>query len=93
MLLLDPSGRPVAARFLVAAEWVGISTSIGARDATLRFVSGGIAHAVDPHDRRVLCGAGSEGLETFATDFDDDQWAFRCPECRRQASLAELDQL
>ncbi len=86
VFLIDPAGRTVDAQLLVAAEWVGVATHCGPQNHEVRFVPGGLAHALDPTDRRVLCGADLEGLAVFATDFDADAWAFRCPECSIRAS-------
>jgi hypothetical protein len=71
----------VNARFLVAAEWVGIATSAVPGSTTVRFVSGGVAHALDADSQRVVCGADPTELELFVVDFVEDPWAFRCREC------------
>ena len=92
VLLLDATGRPVNARLLVAAEWVGISSRVDSGDAIIRFVPGGLAHALDPSLNRVLCGTDPDQLEAFAIDFTNDEWSFRCPECRRLAEAEERGQ-
>jgi len=74
------------------AEWVGISSRVDSGDAIIRFVPGGLAHALDPSLNRVLCGTDPDQLEAFAIDFTNDEWSFRCPECRRLAEAEERGQ-
>ncbi|MDP9335432.1 MAG: hypothetical protein M3Q30_19295 [Actinomycetota bacterium] len=83
--MLDAAGRPVQAQFVVAAEWVGIVTTTQAVGVRLRFVPGGVAHALDPDENVVLCGVDPDGLEAFALDFAEDERSFRCAQCRRAA--------
>ena len=92
-MVLDPSGRPIDARFLVAAEWVGLATSVRPKGRGEGFAPGGIAHAVDPIDGRVLCGADGATLETFGMEFDDDPSLFSCSACRARAFLHDGQRL
>jgi hypothetical protein len=83
-MLLDPTGRAVDARWLVAAEWLGIVTHGDATEMQIRFVPGGVSHALDPIENSVLCGADPEQLEAFAIDFTQNEWSFRCPVCQQR---------
>jgi hypothetical protein len=72
--------------FVVAAEWVGVLTSLGGGGDEVRFAPGGIAHAFDPRSGEVPCGADASDLEVFWIDFASDDWSLRCPQCLARSS-------
>ena len=88
MLTLDPTGRAVDARFVVAAEWVGVHIGRTTEQSEVRFVAGGTAHALDSESERVLCGADRGHLALFAVDFVSDPWGLQCPDCARLLQVA-----
>ena len=91
---VDPAAEGVrGTRFVIAAEWVGLLQSQGPSCADLRFAPGGVAHAFDLERRVVICGADGSRLELFQSDFELDEWIFRCTTCvQRLAEVTGVEQ-